>query len=73
MTTGVNLRPASLIGEPFGVNLRRKVHLIAGTVQDNGQIARVRVAASRSIGRGRCLWLRADGHLLRRSCRRPST
>jgi Ca2+-binding RTX toxin-like protein/Tol biopolymer transport system component len=71
VTTGINLRPASLIGEPFGVNLRRKVHLIAGTVQDDGQVARVRVAASRSIGRGRCLWLARGGHLLRRSCRRP--
>jgi hypothetical protein len=47
------------------------VHLIAGTVQDDGQVARVRVAASRSIGRGRCLWLARGGHLLRRSCRRP--
>ncbi len=71
VTAGINLRPDSLIGEPFGVNLRRKVHLIAGTVEDNGQVARVRVAASRSIGHGRCLWLARGGHLLRRSCGRP--
>jgi Ca2+-binding RTX toxin-like protein len=71
VTTGINLRPASLIGEPFGTNLRRKVHLIAGTVEDNGRVARVRVAASRSIGHGRCLWLARGGHTLRRSCRRP--
>jgi hypothetical protein len=47
------------------------VHLIAGTVEDNGPIARVRVAASRSVGHGRCLWLVRGGHLLRRSCRKP--
>jgi Ca2+-binding RTX toxin-like protein len=71
VTTGVNLPPDSLISEPFGVTLRRKVHLIAGTVQDNGPIAKVRVAASRSIGRGRCLWLARGSHLIRRSCGRP--
>jgi Ca2+-binding RTX toxin-like protein len=71
VTTGINLRPDSLIGEPFGTNLRRKVHLIAGTVEDNGPVARVRVAASRSIGNGRCLWLTRGGHTLKRSCRRP--
>ncbi|HEY1596904.1 MAG TPA: hypothetical protein VGF74_16020, partial [Thermoleophilaceae bacterium] len=71
VTSGLNLRPDSLIGEPFGVNLRRKVHLIAGTVEDNGPIARVRVAASRSIGHARCLWLGRGGHLIKRSCRRP--
>ncbi len=71
VTTGINLRPSSLIGEPFGVNLRRKVHLIAGTVQDNGPVAQVLVAASRSIGHGRCLWLARGSHLVRRSCGRP--
>jgi Ca2+-binding RTX toxin-like protein/Tol biopolymer transport system component len=71
VTSGIDLRPDSLIGEPFGVNLRRKVHLIAGTVEDNGPVARVRVAASRSVGRRRCLWLARGGHLLRRSCGRP--
>jgi hypothetical protein len=71
VTSGINLRPDSLIGEPFGTNLRRKVHLIAGTVEDNGPVARVRVAASRSIGHGRCLWLARGGHTLRRSCGRP--
>ena len=71
VTSGINLRPNSLVGEPFGVNLRRKVHLIAGTVEDNGPVARVRVAASRRIGHGRCLWLARGSHLLRRSCARP--
>src|SRR5207248_908555 len=56
---------------PFGVNLRRKVHLIAGTAEDNGPLAAVRVAASRSVGRGRCLWLARGSHLVRRSCRKP--
>lgn len=71
VTNGINLRPNSLIGEPFGVNLRRKVHLIAGTVEDNGPVARVRVAARRSIGHGKCLWLARGSHLVRRSCARP--
>ena len=57
--------------EAFGPNLRRKVHLIAGTTEDNGPIARVRVAASRPIGHGRCLWLARGSHLLRRPCGRP--
>jgi hypothetical protein len=70
-TTGINLGPDSLIAEPFGVNLRRRVHLIAGTVEDNGPVARVRVAASRSVGHGRCLWLARGSRLLRRPCRRP--
>jgi hypothetical protein len=71
VTAGINLRPDSLIGEPFGVNLRRKVRLIAGTVADNGQVAKVRVAASRSLGHRKCLWLARGGHTLRRPCRRP--
>jgi len=71
VTAGINLPPTSLIGEPFGPNLRRKVHLIAGTTEDNGPIARVRVAASRPIGHGRCLWLARGSHLLRRPCGRP--
>jgi Tol biopolymer transport system component len=71
VTSGLNLPPKSLIGEPFGVNLRRKVHLIAGTTEDNGPIARVQVAASRSVGHGRCVWLARGSHLVRRSCRRP--
>jgi Tol biopolymer transport system component len=71
VTNGINLRPNSLIGEPFGVNLRRKVHLIAGTVEDNGPIARVRVAASRPVGHGRCAWLARGSRLVRRPCNRP--
>jgi hypothetical protein len=38
VTAGIDLRPSSLIGEPFGVNLRRKVHLIAGTAEDDGHV-----------------------------------
>ncbi|HEY2602032.1 MAG TPA: hypothetical protein VGI67_10780, partial [Thermoleophilaceae bacterium] len=71
VTIGIDLRPDSLIGEPFGVNLRRRVHLIAGTAEDNGPLAGVRVAVSRSVGHGRCLWLARGGHLIRRSCTRP--
>src|SRR5262249_2496609 len=68
---GINLRPDSLIGEPFGGNLRRKVHLIAGTGEDNGQVARVRVAASRSLGHGKCLWLARGGPTMPRPRPRP--
>jgi len=71
VTAGIDLRPSSLIGEPFGANLRRKVHLIAGTAEDDGQVVRVRVAASRPIGHGRCLWLARGSHLVRQSCRSP--
>jgi Tol biopolymer transport system component len=71
VTTGLDLPPSSLIGEPFGVSLRRKVHLIAGTADDNGRVVRVRVAASRPIGHGRCLWLGRGSHLVRQSCRKP--
>jgi len=70
-TTGTDLRPTSLVGEPFGVNLRRRVHLIAGTADDDSRVVRVRVAVSRSIGRGRCLWLGRGSHLIRGRCRRP--
>jgi Tol biopolymer transport system component len=71
VTVGLDLPPRSLIGEPFGVNLRRKVHLIAGSAEDNGQVVAVRVAASRSIGRGRCLWLARGSRLVRQACARP--
>jgi hypothetical protein len=71
VTGGVNLPPRSLIGEPFAVNLRRKVHLIAGTSADNTRVMRVRVAVSRSIGHGRCLWLGRGAHMVKKRCSQP--
>jgi hypothetical protein len=71
VTGGLNLPPHSLIGEPFGVNLRRKVHLIAGTSADNSRVVRVRVAVSRSIGHGRCLWLGRGAHMVKKRCSQP--
>jgi Tol biopolymer transport system component len=71
VTTGIDLPPSSLVAEPFGVNLRRKVHLIAGTSEDDSSVVRVRVAASRSIGRGRCLWLGRGSRLVRARCNKP--
>ncbi|MBX5470337.1 MAG: PD40 domain-containing protein, partial [Thermoleophilaceae bacterium] len=71
VTVGLDLAPTSVIGEPSGVSLRRKVRLIAGTAKDDGLVTRVDVAASRSVGRGRCLWLGRRGATVRRSCGRP--
>jgi Tol biopolymer transport system component len=71
VSAGLNLQPTSLIGEPFGVNLRRKVHLIAGTSSDNGRVVGVRVAVSRSIGNRKCLWLGRGAHLVKKRCSQP--
>ncbi|HXD59416.1 MAG TPA: hypothetical protein VN606_15930 [Thermoleophilaceae bacterium] len=71
VSNGVNLPPRSLIGEPFGVNLRRKVRLIAGTSADNSRVMRVRVAVSRSVGQGRCVWLGRGAHLVKKRCSQP--
>jgi Tol biopolymer transport system component len=71
VTGGVNLPPRSLVGEPFGVNLRRKVHLIAGTSADNSRVVRVRVAVSRSVGHGRCVWLGRGARLVKKRCTQP--
>ena len=53
------------------MNLRRKVHLIAGSAEDNGKVVRVRVAVSRSIGHGRCVWLARGAHLVKKRCSQP--
>ena len=68
---GLDLEPRSLLAEPSGVSLRRKVRLVAGTARDDRGVARVEVALSRSIGRGRCLWLRRNSRLARGPCGRP--
>ena len=68
VSAGLDLPPTSLIGEPFGTNLRRKVHLVAGTSEDNGRVVQVRVAVSRSVGHGRCVWLTRGAHLVKKPC-----
>jgi Tol biopolymer transport system component len=70
-SVGLNLAPVSLVGEPSGVNLRRKVRLIAGTASDNGRVAAVDVAASRSVGKGKCQWLGRGGSTSTGPCSRP--
>ena len=47
------------------------MRLVAGTARDDRGVARVEVALSRSIGRGRCLWLRRNSRLARGPCGRP--
>jgi Tol biopolymer transport system component len=71
VSAGLDLPPRSLVGEPSGVNLRRKVHLIAGTSADNGLVVRVRVAVSRSVGHGRCVWLGRGAHMVKKRCSQP--
>ena len=71
VSAGLDLPPSSLIGEPFGTNLRRKVHLVAGTSEDNGRVVQVRVAVSRSVGHGRCVWLTRGAHLVKKRCSQP--
>jgi Tol biopolymer transport system component len=71
VSAGLNLPPSSLVGEPFGVNLRRKVHLIAGTSEDNGRVTSVKVAVSRSVGNGKCAWLTRGGRLKKAPCSKP--
>jgi WD40 repeat protein len=67
-TLGIDLSPRSLIAKPYGVQLRRKVRLIAGTTGDNGVVQRVEVALSRPIGGGRCLWLARGRSFVRAKC-----
>lgn len=67
-TVGIDLSPRSIIAKPYGVQLRRKVRLIAGTSSDNGVVQRVEVALSRPIGGGRCLWLARGRSFQRAKC-----
>jgi Tol biopolymer transport system component len=71
VTVGIDLPPRSLIGEPSGSELRRKVRLVAGTARDDGAIAAVDVAVSRRAGRRGCVWLGRRGGLVRRPCDEP--
>ena len=71
VTVGIDLPPRSLIGEPFGSELRRKVRLVAGTARDDSALAAVDVAVSRRAGRRGCIWLGRRGALVRRACDEP--
>lgn len=70
VSVGIDLPPRSLIGEPAGSELRRKVRLVAGTARDETALAAVDVAVSRRAGRG-CVWLGRRGALVRRPCDEP--
>jgi Tol biopolymer transport system component len=71
VSVGLDLPPRSLIGEPFGSELRRKVRLVAGTARDDGPLAAVDVAVSRRAGERGCVWLGRRGALVRRPCDEP--
>ncbi len=68
---GIDLTPRTLVDAPLGKLLRRKVRSVTGTAEDDGGVVRVDVSMSRSIGRGRCLWLGARSRVVRKSCVRP--
>jgi Tol biopolymer transport system component len=68
---GVNLTPRTRIDAPLGTLPRRKARTIEGTANDDDGVERVEVSMSRSIGRGRCLWLRRGGRVSRGRCARP--
>ena len=70
VTVGIDLPPRSLLAEPAGEPLRRRARLVAGTVQDDGQVTAVDVAMSRRSGRA-CAWLGRGGRLRRGPCNRP--
>jgi Tol biopolymer transport system component len=69
-SVGIDLAPRSLIDGPLGKLVRRKARLISGTTQDDGSV-RVDVSMSRSIGKGKCLWLGARTRVLRGRCSKP--
>jgi hypothetical protein len=47
------------------------VTTVSGTAQDDGTVVRVDVSMSRSIGRGRCLWLGPSSRVVRGRCSTP--
>jgi Tol biopolymer transport system component len=71
VSVGINLAPRSLISEPLRPVPRRKARLISGTTEDDGIVARVDVSLSRSVGRGRCLWLGRASRIVRAPCSEP--
>ena len=71
VSVGLDLTPRSLIDAPLGKLPRRKARSITGTAQDDSAVARVEISMSRSIGKGRCLWLGPHSRVIRGRCGRP--
>jgi Ca2+-binding RTX toxin-like protein/Tol biopolymer transport system component len=71
VSTGINLTPRTLIDAPLGKMPRRQARLVTGTGEDDSLVARVDVSLSRSIGKGRCLWLSRGSRVVRGPCSRP--
>jgi Ca2+-binding RTX toxin-like protein len=71
VSVGINLAPRTLIDAPLGKMPRRKARAVTGTAEDDSAVARVEVAMSRSIGKGRCLWLGPRSRVVRGRCARP--
>jgi Ca2+-binding RTX toxin-like protein/Tol biopolymer transport system component len=71
VSLGVNLAPRTLIDAPLGKLPRRQARTVTGTTEDDGTVARVDIALSRGIGKGRCLWLGRGSRVVRGRCSRP--
>jgi hypothetical protein len=71
VSVGVDLAPRTLVDAPLGKLPRRKARAVTGTAQDDGTVARVDISMSRSIGKGRCLWLGPRSRVVRGRCSRP--
>jgi Ca2+-binding RTX toxin-like protein/Tol biopolymer transport system component len=71
VSAGIDLSPRTLIDAPLGKLPRRKARAVTGTTEDDSGVARVEVSLSRSIGKGRCLWLGTRSRVLRGRCARP--
>ncbi|MBA2505277.1 MAG: PD40 domain-containing protein [Thermoleophilaceae bacterium] len=67
---GIDTPPISVLAEPAGTLLRRKVRLIAGTAGDNAGVSGVQVAIS-GRRRGKCVWLSRGTRLVQRPCDKP--
>jgi hypothetical protein len=71
VSVGINLAPQTLIDAPLGKLPRRQARAVTGTAEDDSVVGRVEVSLSRSIGKGRCLWLGARSRVVRGRCARP--
>jgi Tol biopolymer transport system component len=71
VSAGIDLAPRTLIDTPLGKMARRKARAVTGTAEDDSFVTRVDVSLSRSIGKGRCLWLGRRSRVVRGKCSRP--
>jgi hypothetical protein len=71
VSVGIDLAPRTLIDTPLGKMARRQARAVTGTAEDDLVVTRVDVSLSRSIGRGRCLWLGGRSRVVRGKCSRP--